>query len=216
MKSLKDIILESLDDNNEEIKQIKDFIKKNYSRSLNIRVSKEKNSDDKYIVTCTNNYVELSQDATAITNGIFVWGEIPGSFDCAMNDNIDTLYGAPVKVGGYFSCSECESLLSLEYAPKEVGTFTCSKCNSLKSLEGGPEIVHDSYSCSKCKSLISLKGSPKAVKYFRCDGCKSLKSLQGCPKDIDKIKCNDCGKQFTEKEIYSITNISNLIGEIIV
>ena len=44
------------------------------------------------------------------------------------------------RVDGYFDCSDCSSLTSLEGAPQEVGRdFICSKCTSLTSLEGVPK-----------------------------------------------------------------------------
>ena len=68
------------------------------------------------------------------------------------------------RVDGYFDCSDCSSLTSLEGSPQEVGVnFYCSECPSLTSLEGAPQTVGLDFRCSKCTSLTSLKGAPKKV-----------------------------------------------------
>ena len=63
-----------------------------------------------------------------------------------------------------FSCSNCNSLTSLEGAPQEVGRdFFCSNCTSLTSLNGAPQKVGGDFSCSYCTSLTSLEGAPKEI-----------------------------------------------------
>jgi hypothetical protein len=55
------------------------------------------------------------------------------------------------KVSGWFSCSGCESLTSLEGAPKEVGGyFDCNRCTSLTSLEGAPKEVGGNFWARMC------------------------------------------------------------------
>ena len=90
------------------------------------------------------------------------------------------------RVDGYFDCSDCSSLTSLEGAPQEVGgDFYCSECTSLTSLEGSPQEVGGTFICSDCSSLISLKGSPQEVcRNFYCRNCPSLTSHEGAPKKI--------------------------------
>ena len=104
----------------------------------------------------------------------------------------------PVSFGtvtGYFACSRCASLESLEGAPETVnGNFNCYNCTSLISLEGAPETVKGSFNCDKCKSLESLHGAPKTVSVnFTCEKCTSLKTLEGAPKTLGEIfYCRYC------------------------
>ena len=82
------------------------------------------------------------------------------------NDSIDkltSLKGAPVKVGGNFSCFECDGLASLEGAPREVGgSFDCYGCHKLTSLDGTPEKIGGKLYCHKCKNLsITLRNRMK-------------------------------------------------------
>ena len=45
------------------------------------------------------------------------------------------------RVDGYFDCSDCSSLTSLEGAPQKVGgDFYCCNCPSLTSHEGVPKL----------------------------------------------------------------------------
>ena len=68
------------------------------------------------------------------------------------------------RVDGYFDCSDCSSLTSLEGAPQEVGgDFICIKCTSLTTLEGAPQKVAGDFDCSMCTSLTSLEGAPKKI-----------------------------------------------------
>ena len=90
------------------------------------------------------------------------------------------------RVDGYFDCSDCSSLTSLEGAPQEVGwNFYCSDCSSLTSLKGSPQKVGGDFNCSNCSSLTSLEGVPQEVgRNFYCRNCPSLTSLEGAPKKI--------------------------------
>ena len=68
------------------------------------------------------------------------------------------------RVDGYFDCSDCSSLTSLEGAPQEVGwSFSCTKCTSLTSLVGAPQKVAGDFDCSMCTSLTSLEDAPKKI-----------------------------------------------------
>lgn len=88
-----------------------------------------------------------------------------GSVTVLNDDLVDGKF--PVKFGkvqGNFDCAYCESLTSLEGAPKEVGkNFYCSECSSLASLEGAPEKVGGDFDCTYCSSLTSLKGITKNI-----------------------------------------------------
>jgi hypothetical protein len=72
-------------------------------------------------------------------------------------------------VKGYFDCSECKSLTSLEGASEEVGgSFYCYRCDSLTSLKRAPKEVGGSFDCRDCPSLknhnIKTKIGGKFVK----------------------------------------------------
>ena len=121
--------------------------------------------------------------------------KVGGDFICVDCDSLDSLEGAPEKVSGDFICAGCTSLESLEGAPKEVGEdFICDRCHSLKSLEGAPEKVGGDFNCYFCKSLKSLEGAPEKIGGdFICSGCTSLESLEGAPKEVgEDFICDRC------------------------
>jgi hypothetical protein len=131
---------------------------------------------------------------TSLTNGIFQWGKIGGYFDCSQCESLKTLEGAPKIVGRFFNCSYCKLLKSLGGAPKEVGwDFYCKSC-PLDSLEGAPEKVCRSFFCNNCSSLKTLEGTPKEVGgSFECSNCSSLKTLEGAPKIVGRFfNCSRC------------------------
>jgi hypothetical protein len=72
------------------------------------------------------------------------FGYVSGNFVCIGNE-LTSLVGCPVEVGGNFVC--INSLTSLEGGPKEVGGhFNCSY-NKLTTLEGCPELVCGNFVC---------------------------------------------------------------------
>ncbi|WP_419769496.1 MAG: hypothetical protein ACNI3C_09125 [Candidatus Marinarcus sp.] len=98
-------------------------------------------------------------------------------FNCA-NNKLETLFGAPNKVGD-FNCSY-NKLKDLSYAPKEVlGYFDCSN-NELTSIKGSPRTVKDYFKCSN-NHIGSLRGGPKYIDgYFDCSN-NQLETLFGGP-----------------------------------
>jgi len=85
----------------------------------------------------------------------------PGDFDC-FNNQLTSIEGSPVSVGGFFSCAY-NNLTSLEGAPSSVGgNFGCSN-NQLTSIEGSPASVGGNYRCFNNK-LTSLTGIHKILK----------------------------------------------------
>ena len=70
---------------------------------------------------------------------------------------IGTLKEFPVKFGkvsGYFYCSGCTSLETLDGSPQYVGgDFSCSGCTSLRTLEGAPHEVGEDFYCNRCPSV---------------------------------------------------------------
>ncbi|MBR5296455.1 MAG: hypothetical protein IKU29_01135, partial [Parabacteroides sp.] len=127
----------------------------------------EKNCRIDGTYTIKNNVVNvkgsvfINQDVAIID---VQFGEVKGHFSCYNCQSLTSLQGAPKKVGNWFSCSGCNSLTSLQGAPEEVGNwFSCSGCNSLTSLQGAPEEVGGCFYCSQCSSLTSLQGASKEV-----------------------------------------------------
>jgi hypothetical protein len=137
----------------------------------------------------------LNPYTDSLTNGLFQWGEINGSFEVKYNKKITSLEGAPKKVRHDFSCRDCSSLESLEGSPQEVGrNYVCSGCTSLKSLKGCPEEIGERFHCERCTGITSLEGCPKKVGMsFRCMECTSLKTLKGAPEKIPSVfDCSHC------------------------
>ena len=167
----------------EGIKQkIKQFLEDNFKGASKCKISKNPNSDRKYVVDCAGDIEVKNRSITSLVNDYFIWGKVTGGFYCSYCKSLTSFKGAPKYVGGDFICQHCISLTSLKGTPKEVGEdFYCSSCSSLKSLKGAPEKVGGDFDCSDCKSLTSLEGTPKEVGGdFDCSRCASLKSY-----DID-------------------------------
>lgn len=181
MKTLKEYIHESLLDDFDavssasatEIKnEIKQFLKDNYKKPSNFKISRKPNNDGYYEVDCSK-YTNIftNNNIMSLTNNLFIFVNVKGSFYCSYSRN----------------------LTSLEGSPKEVdGDFFCTNCNNLTSLEGSPEKVKGSFNCTFCDNLTSLKGAPKEVgKHFYCYSCKNLTSLEGVPEKVGGKICSD-------------------------
>ena len=157
MKPLRESLL---DDNfiNKTDKMIKDevkaFLKENYKGS--IKISRKPNMDGKYEVSSTKDIDVISKKITSLTNGMFIWATVDGYFRVVSCNSLKSLEGAPKKVGGHFYCFNCNSLKSLEGAPYEVGgDFECYGCKSLISLKGAPKEVGGDFNCLNCKILFT-------------------------------------------------------------
>ena len=215
MKTLRESLLDDglIDKTDKMIKdEIEAFLKANYNGT--IKISQKPNADGKYEVSSVT-YIEVkNRNITSLTNGMFIWTLIDGSFYCSGCKSLKSLEGAPKNVRRGFYCDKCNSLISLKGAPKEVSmTFDCSRCDSLISLEGAPEKVGDDFYCYNCYSLTSLEGAPEKVGgTFDCSYCKSLNSLDGAPKEVRKdFDCRGCKIQFTEDDVKKISDVK---GEI--
>ena len=200
MKNLKNYIYESVwdvdnnveSDNNEfVIDKIKQFIKDNYLsvdlKRLTFVFDKEK---EKYVVSYNGvvGGVKLNTDSKSLVNDLFEWGTIKGWFSCSGCDSLESLEGSPEEVGRSFDCSNCQRLETLKGAPKRVGgNFSCSYCPKLTSLKGAPKEVGGNFYCYQCP-ITSLKGAPKEVGgNFHCYSCPNLHSLDGIGKVKGKI-----------------------------
>ena len=200
MKNLKEYIIESIfdiedniDNIDESIKdQIKQFLNNNFKNAVKCKISEKPNKDGKFEVSSNENVEVKNKNITSLTNGMFIWTNIKGNF----------------------ICDECKSLTFLEGAPKEVGgDFDCEYCTSLTSLEGAPKVVGRDFDCASCKSLISLKGAPEKVGgAFNCGYCNSLKSLEGAPKEVrGGFYCVKCGRYFTQEDVKKASNVKGII-----
>ena len=217
MKSLRESLLDDglIDKTDKMIKdEIKSFLKENYKGVSSCKISRKPNIDGKYEVSSTKDIDVISKKITSLTNGMFIWATVDGYFRVVSCNSLKSLEGAPKKVGGHFYCFNCNSLTSLEGAPKEIGGgFYCDFSKSLKSLEGAPKEVGGDFYCSGCNILTSLKGAPKEVrKDFSCINCESLISLEGAPKEVGGIfECYGCAGKFTVEDVKKVSNVKGKI-----
>lgn len=160
-------------------KEIENWIRSNYRVTGKLTILKD------YTVNCTGNVYSTNGTATSLTNGLFKWGKINKNFSCALCD-IKSLEDAPKKVGGYFSCINCDNLISLEGASEEVGeTFKCTSCKNLTSLKGAPKKVGGDFMCAECNNLTTLEGAPEKVGgCIGCNYCNKLNTLKGSPEEV--------------------------------
>ena len=222
MINLKNYIIESIfdiedniDNIDESIKdQIKRFLKDNFRGASSCTISKKPNKDGKFEVSSKGSVEANNTHITSLTNGMFIWTNIIGDFYCDYCYLLTSLEGAPKEVGGSFNCGYCNSLTSLKGTPEKVGgSFSCNNCNSLTSLKGAPKEVGGVFSCSNCNSLTSLEGAPKKVgRYFNCNYCDSLKSLEGAPKEVSgDFYCIKQERYFTQKNVEKVSNVKGKI-----
>ena len=200
MVNLKNYIIESIldiedniDNMDESIKEeINQFLNNNFKNTSKYKISDKPNKDGKFEVSVNGNVEVKNKSITSFNNGLFIWTNIKGNFICSDCTSLTSLEGAPKEVGGSFYCDNCTSLTSLKGTPKEVGeVFCCEYCNSLTSLEGAPEKVDDDFYCSNCKSLTSLEGAPKEVDGNFC--------------------CSFCGSKFTQEDVKKVSNVKGRI-----
>ena len=119
MKSIKDYIIESLLDDEDDLVNsndaiIKSFIETNY-KIIGSYTIKDNIVDVQGSVTVKNKNIE------SLTNGLFSFGKVRGDFNCYYCASLKSLEGAPKEVGRNFNCDNCPSLTSLEGAPKKIG-----------------------------------------------------------------------------------------------
>ena len=197
MKSLKDTINECLvyekkftPEEKSEREAILNFIQKNYSASPSgLKILK---IDGVWYVNYERGTLTVTNKSiTSLTNGLFYWNRLKGTFDCSMCENLESLEGAP-QVFHALDCRECKNLKSFV----GVGAFddlTCIGCDSLVSFEGlGRNLTLRYIYASNCKNLASLKGLPIKAFNLYLDDCKSLTSLKGCPKDLAILSIAGC------------------------
>ena len=215
MKSLRESLLDDnlVEKTDKMIKdEIKAFLNENYNGS--IKISQKPNAGGKYEVSSTTDIEVKNTNITSLTNGMFIWIIVDGYFDCSYCKSLKSLEGAPKKVDGNFNCSNCISLITLKGIPEKVSGIYCSYCTSLRSLEGASKKIEGSFDCSYCTSLNSLEGAPKEVGgTFCCSNCNSLKSLEGAPKEVGGyFYCFNCKVKFTEDDVKKVSNVKGQIN----
>lgn len=143
-----------------------------------------------------------------------------GDYLIQHSNSLESLKGAPKKIGGNFNCQNCCKLTSLEGGPEEVTySYRVNECIALKSLKGAPKYVGTVFDCSECHSLESLEGGPEEVHHFWCNLCPNLKSLKRAPKiirgsfsaDSTGIETLDSGIDIVGRN-FSIENCKNLVS----
>ena len=164
MKTLKLYFESLLDDDDVYLSKtddviIKKYIQDNYTITGNLIISKDR------VVDCGGGVTVDNWFMTSLTNGLFRWGKIKRYFDCNGCYKLETLEGAPKKVGGRFDCRDCESLTSLDGAPEKVeGVFNCNYCIKLKNLKGAPKSVGGGFYCGECPNLKITDSDRKKYK----------------------------------------------------
>ena len=191
MKTLYESLLDDFDTieaNSDPRKEIEEFLDQNFSGTWHI--SDKPNKDGYYEVSSNFSIHGLPIKLSSLTNGLFIWTKVKGSF----------------------SCQHCTKLTSLEGGPREVGKiYQCSYCPNLETLEGGPEFA-GYFDCSWNENLVSLKGGPKVTQYdFNCSYCPKLKSLEGAPEISGKnFTCYGCGVRFSIEEVKKYTKVKKI------
>ena len=157
MINLKNYIIESIfdiedniDNVDESVKdQIMQFLNDNFKNASKCKISEKPNKDGKFEVSSNGDIEVKNKHITSLTNGSFIWTNIKGDFICYNCNSLTSLEGAPKEVSDSFICSYCKSLTLLEGAPEKVGgSFSCEFCNLLKSLEGAPKEVRREFCCN--------------------------------------------------------------------
>ena len=96
MKSLRESLLDdNLIDKPDKIirDEIKAFLKENYIGS--IKISRKPNINGKYEVLSTKNIRVKNYNMTSLTNGMFIWTTVNGSFEFINCNFLESFEGAP-------------------------------------------------------------------------------------------------------------------------
>ena len=92
----------------------------------------------------------------------FKFGEISDGLMFLDCETLISLEGAPKKIDKFINIQNCPNLTSLKGAPQEgVSMILLINCGKLVSLEGLPKIIDGRFSIRECSSLKTLKGAPK-------------------------------------------------------
>ena len=98
MKSLKQLILEELENTNAIQIEAEEYINANYEIDGELTFE---NVDGICVVNCDGDVEVKNKDIEKLTDG-FVWGEVRYNFDCSQCFKLKSLEGAPKYVGEDF------------------------------------------------------------------------------------------------------------------
>lgn len=117
-----------LDDETEIIERcdrevITNFIKENYMTSspVIIGVSIDKDPNGSWIVNVKGSISVKNKKIESLTNGLFRFGIVTGSFYCVNCRKLKSLEGGPECVYGWFKCNNWLIDLDNSHLPKFVG-----------------------------------------------------------------------------------------------
>ena len=98
---------------------IEEFLEANYHFGSSYTI---KEINNKFIVD-VEGYVDVENiNITSLTNGLFEFGVVSEYFDCTRCESLKTLEGAPKKVGLIFHCGHC----GVQFTKNYVGKYTTS------------------------------------------------------------------------------------------
>ena len=122
MKSLYESILDvedNIDNMDKSIKdQIKQFLNNNFKNASRFKISEKPNKDGLYEVSGDDRVNIINKNITSLTNGMFIWTTVKESFICVNCNSLTSLNGAPKEVGRTFCCVDCGSKFTQEDVKK--------------------------------------------------------------------------------------------------
>ena len=98
MRSLKEVLLEKLENTNVAQTAAEEYINDNYFITGHLTYE---NVNGVCVVNCDGNVKVKNKKIEKLTDG-FVWGDVKGDFICSNCINLKSLEGVPKNVGGNF------------------------------------------------------------------------------------------------------------------
>ncbi len=136
-------------------KRIQSLLDSNFSYSGNVTI------DDQGQITVDGDVIVKRMTEIPLEIKLL---EVTGNFGLYSNPIIQSLEGAPQRVGGDFYCTDNLKLQSLRGAPERVGgNFDCRVNQELRSLDGAPQIVDGDFYCYSNPQLQSIAGLPSEI-----------------------------------------------------
>lgn len=182
--------------------EVVEFLKLNYDKGKNCKVSNELNSDGKFEVTCDKALTAFST-ITSITNGNFVFTQVP-EINFARANQLSSLEGCPSCCSLYFGY--CDKLTSLQGLPDKINGDLAIKNLPLTSLNGCPSLVIGSFSISNIP-VETLEGCPHTVGEFWCRYMPNIKNCVGMPKKVFREVRIEFNPEFT-----SLKGLAKMFG----
>ena len=123
--------------------------------------------------------------------GLFEWGEYKYGLSIDTCNELQSLKGAPEKIGGILKISSCIKMKSLEGCPdcREIQLYFIP----IENLKGISKNIKNGIVIRACDELETLEGAPKKIQGdLIINGCKSLKSLGDIEVVEGHLSINDC------------------------